>query len=47
MNVNTPDPGVIFYDNAFYAATTSGDDVNAFPIRKSTDLRNWEIVGYM
>eukprot|EP00043_Microstomoeca_roanoka_P007610 m.73448 g.73448 ORF g.73448 m.73448 type:complete len:341 (+) comp13893_c0_seq3:255-1277(+) len=47
INANHPDPGVLFYDGKFYAATTSGDNPDAFPIMVSTDLVNWSLAAYV
>ena len=46
---DTPDPGVIFCpdDGFWYAATTSGDAADAFPIRRSADLSAWTVVGHV
>lgn len=45
--ISTINTGVIYFDNNFYAVTTSGDDSNIFPIRKSENLRDWDLIGYM
>jgi hypothetical protein len=47
VNVNAPDPGVLFYNGHYYMVTTSGNDVNAFPIRVSTDLVEWKVHGFV
>eukprot|EP01097_Dermamoeba_algensis_P004040 TRINITY_DN2705_c0_g1_i1.p1 TRINITY_DN2705_c0_g1~~TRINITY_DN2705_c0_g1_i1.p1 ORF type:complete len:347 (-),score=41.61 TRINITY_DN2705_c0_g1_i1:189-1229(-) len=46
-NANHPDPGVLLYNNMYYAVTTSGDDPNAFPILLSNNLVNWTQVGFV
>jgi len=44
---NSPDPGVLFYKGVYYAATTSGDEPNHFPIHTSVDLVTWHTSGYI
>ena len=43
---DVPDPGVILYNGAYYAVTTA-TEASKFPIRQSTDLVNWKVVGYV
>lgn len=40
-----PDPDVTLVDGTYYAIATSGGWAPVFPIMRSTDLREWEIVG--
>ncbi|KAH3765159.1 family 43 glycosylhydrolase [Pelomyxa schiedti] len=48
VNVDAPDPGVLFYDGLFWMVSTSGDDTsNMFPIRKSADLVSWTSIGFV
>lgn len=42
-----PDPSIIEVDGIYYAAGTSGDWAPIYPIYKSTDLKNWELVGHV
>jgi beta-xylosidase len=42
-----PDPSVIRVDRTFYAVTTSTDWAPFFPIFRSTDLIDWELVGHV
>ncbi|CDW90346.1 glycosyl hydrolase [Stylonychia lemnae] len=46
INENVPDPGAILYDNEYYVVTTSGPLDGKFPIHKSSDLQNWDFMGY-
>lgn len=43
---NLPDPGVSFDGDYYWLTTTSGNGRNAFPIRRSRDLVEWEPVGH-
>lgn len=43
---NVPDPGVLVVGQDYYAVSTSGNAPRAFPIRHSTDLQHWEVVGH-
>lgn len=43
---DVPDPDVIRVDDAYYMVSTSMHMMPGSPIMKSTDLVNWEIVGY-
>jgi beta-xylosidase len=47
--VDTPDPGVLFdpATKLYYAATTSQSTADAYPIRASSDLVSWNVVGYI
>lgn len=47
VHANTPDPGVSFLDGAYYAVTTSLDDLPRFPIRSSRDLASWNVTGFV
>lgn len=38
---DSPDPGVLYHDGAYYAVTTSGWDGHAFPIWKSVKGTNF------
>jgi beta-xylosidase len=42
-----PDPGVLYYNGAYYVANTGGGSArnSYFPIHKSTDLQTWVEVG--
>ncbi|EAZ81980.1 glycoside hydrolase family 43 protein [Algoriphagus machipongonensis] len=42
-----PDPTVIKIDNYYYASATSNEWAPLFPIFKSDDLVNWELVNYV
>ncbi|SHN18321.1 Beta-xylosidase [Cyclobacterium lianum] len=42
-----PDPTVIQIGEEFYASTTSNEWAPLFPIYKSTDLQEWELVNYV
>ncbi len=43
---DSPDPGVLWDGHYYYAATTGGWDQNKFPIWRSSNLANWENVGF-
>eukprot|EP00762_Andalucia_godoyi_P003632 ANDGO_00720.mRNA.1 Intracellular endo-alpha-(1->5)-L-arabinanase len=47
--LDLPDPGVMFDTDTslYYAATTSQSTPNAYPIRSSKDLVNWDVVGHI
>ena len=40
-----PDPSLLRAGGAWYATSTSGDWLPAFPVLRSTDLRHWQQVG--
>lgn len=42
-----PDPGVIHDGSQYVAVCTSGGAADAFPIRTSTDLASWSVVGHV
>lgn len=46
---NCPDPGVLVHDGVYYAVCTTNDNsvADKFPIRRSSDLVEWELVGHM
>ena len=46
-NENNPDPGVIFYQGVYYAATTNPNSTfkGKFAIHKSYNIQNWQFVG--
>lgn len=39
-----PDPSIIEVDGVYYATGTTGDWAPIYPIYKSTDLNNWELI---
>lgn len=43
---DSPDPGVIYHEGAYYAVTTGGWDNHHFPIWKSTTGTNFAHVGW-
>ena len=43
---DSPDPGVLFHEGAFYAVTTMGWDGHYFPIWKSVSGTNFSQVGW-
>jgi len=43
---DVPDPDVVRVDDAYYMVSTSMHMMPGSPIMKSTDLVNWEIIGY-
>ncbi len=43
---DSPDPGVLYDGNFYYAATTGGWDGHYFPIWQSKDLFNWTQKGW-
>ena len=43
--LDRPDPGVLFWQGAYYAVTTSQAAGDAFEIRRSPDLVNWQKIG--
>ena len=45
-NRDSPDPGVIYHDGAYYAVTTMGWDSKYFPIWKSITGTNFTQVGW-
>ncbi len=45
VDVDCPDPGVLFDGGKYVMTCTSGDAANAFPIRTSTDLATWTAAG--
>jgi len=49
VDEDCPDPGVVYYNGTYYVATTTDYNSvpNKFPIRSSTDLVNWQLVGYI
>ncbi|MFO8002135.1 MAG: glycoside hydrolase family 43 protein, partial [Marinilabilia sp.] len=42
-----PDPTIIRVDDTYYAAGTSSDFGGNYPLYESTDLVNWEQIGYV
>lgn len=44
---NCPDPAILRVGRTYYLYSTSGNALNAFPIRRSTDLVRWERAGYL
>jgi len=44
---DSPDPGVILYNNSYYAVTTGGWNQHAFPIWHSTTGTNFTQVGWV
>jgi hypothetical protein len=44
---NSPDPGAIWYNGNYYVVTTSLDEPNSFPIRRSSDLVQWTELGFV
>lgn len=44
---DSPDPGVLFHQGAYYAVTTGGWDGHHFPIWKSTTATNFTQVGWV
>lgn len=46
-NRDSPDPGVLFHNNSYYAVTTGGWDGNTFPIWKSELGTNWTHAGWV
>lgn len=44
---DSPDPGVLYYQGAYYAVTTGGWDGHAFPIWKSQTGTNFTQVGWV
>lgn len=44
---DSPDPGVIYHNGAYYAVTTMGWDGHYFPIWKSTTGTNFSHVGWV
>ena len=46
-NRDSPDPGVIYYNGAYYAATTEGWDGHYFPIWRSESGTNFTQVGWV
>lgn len=46
VDVDSPDPGVMYYQGIYWMVTTSGG-LPAYPIRWSNDLVNWTQVGYV
>jgi arabinan endo-1,5-alpha-L-arabinosidase len=44
---DSPDPGVLFYNNTYYAVTTGGWDAKTFPIWQSTTGTNFTHVGWV
>eukprot|EP01147_Barroeca_monosierra_P004388 gene4388-8525_t len=54
INSNHPDPGVLIHEGTIFAATTSGDAPDAFPImadyatsQVSKDMVNWQLAAYV
>lgn len=43
---DSPDPGVIFNGQSYYAVTTGEIDGHAFPLWKSDNLFSWTQVGW-
>lgn len=43
---DSPDPGVVYDGQFYYAATTGGWDGHYFPIWQSKDLFSWEQKGW-
>ena len=46
-NKDSPDPGVIYYNNSYYAVTTGGSDNHFYPIWKSSTATNFTQVGWI
>lgn len=44
---DSPDPGAIYLDGAYYAVTTGGWDGHFFPIWKSTTGSNFTQIGWV
>lgn len=44
---DSPDPGVIHYNNSYYAVTTGGSDNHFYPIWKSDTAINFVQVGWI
>lgn len=44
---DSPDPGVLHYQGAYYAVTTGGWNGHAFPIWKSTTGTNFSQAGWV
>ncbi len=44
---DSPDPGAIYFEGAYYAVTTGGWDGHAFPIWKSITGTNFTHVGWV
>ena len=42
-----PDPSIIKIDGVYWAAATSNEWSPLFPIFKSKDMQNWELVNYV
>jgi arabinan endo-1,5-alpha-L-arabinosidase len=49
VDENCPDPGVLAHDGAFWAVCTTNDNQvpDRFPIRRSSDLVSWTLVGHL
>ena len=49
LNCDCPDPGVLYDSETglYVAVTTSGDDLNSYPIHISQDLVTWTQKGYV
>ena len=43
---DSPDPGVLFLNDTFYAVTTGGWDSSYFPLWASNDTTQWLQVGW-
>ena len=41
------DPAVLKTDDGYYLVSTSNDAADAFPVLRSDDLRDWEVVGFV
>lgn len=42
-----PDPSIIEVEGVYYATGTSGDWAPIYPIYKSSDLKNWQLMGHV
>eukprot|EP00347_Sterkiella_histriomuscorum_P015473 403356894 len=45
-NENVPDPGALVWNGLTYVVSTAGSHEGKFPIHRSSDLQNWQIMGY-
>lgn len=42
---DSPDPGILFYNNYYYVVGTNSNYLGLFVIRRSSDLVNWQEIG--
>jgi len=47
QNENLPDPGAIFYGGYYYVVNTASNLPSKFPIHRSTNLQDWQLIGYV